>query len=244
MSVQVLRDRSTLVVGGSGGIGAAVSHALADRGVSLRIHGGHDGDALNAVVEQCAATSRRRPESILAALAGTADVRELIGAEPPEVLVVAFGPILWRGLAENTAGDWEAMATLNLAIPGALISACLPRMIERGFGRIVLFGASRGDTSPASIEAPAYTAAKAGLVSLVRSTGRYGARQNVACNLVCPGYVNTEYLTDAQRQRFSRLSRSGHLTESSDVAHTVVWLCAQERPVVTGAVINAGEGLI
>ncbi|MFW5994868.1 MAG: SDR family NAD(P)-dependent oxidoreductase [Spirochaetia bacterium] len=244
MSVQVLRDRSTLVVGGSGGIGAAVSLALADRGAKLRIHGGHDREALDSIVEQCADASGRRPEGILAPIGSTADVRQLVGDELPEVLVVAFGPIIWRGLAEHDADDWDAMATLNLAIPGALISACLPRMRERGFGRIVLFGASRGDTSPASIEAPAYTAAKAGLVSLVRSTGRYGVRHNIACNLVCPGYVHTKYLADEQRERFLRRSRSGHLTESADVAHTVLWLCGQERPVVTGAVINAGEGLI
>lgn len=244
MGEQILKDRSTLVVGGSGGIGAAVSRALATRGVRLRIHGGHDSEALEAVAEQCDAASGRRPESILAMLNSTQDVRELLGDEPPEILVVAFGPILWQGLAESSAADWESMTTQNLALPGALISACLPRMTERGFGRIVLFGAARGDMSPASMEAPAYTAAKSGLVSLVRSVGRYGARANIACNLVCPGYVDTEYLSSEQRARFANRSRSGHLTQSVDIAHTVAWLCAQERPVVTGAVINSGEGLI
>ncbi len=244
MHSESLGNRSALVVGGSGGIGAAVCRSLASTAVTLTVHGGHDSDALDRVVEECAQISGRYPHKLLKAITGASDARSLVSEIAPDVLVVSMGPIVWRSLADSEVDDWERMASLNLAVAGVLVSAVLPKMCERRFGRIVLFGASRGDTLHPSREAPAYTAAKAGVVSLARSAAREGAGRNVACNVVCPGYVDTEYLEADRRRRHASRAPSGAMTEPGEIAETVLFLCTQLHSTVTGSVVNASGGLV
>lgn len=239
-----LDGRSALVVGGSAGIGAAVSLELALRGVQLRIHGGRRREPLDRLRREIRAKTGADPETVLQEIDILSQVEPIIGDRIPDILVVAFGPIAWSGFDTSGFDTWERITTMNLALPGALLSRVLPTMVERGYGRIVLFGASRGDVAPPSREATAYTAAKSGLVSLVRSAARYGGRANVACNLVCPGYVETEYLSPERSVAFARRAPSGALTAPSDLSSIVADLCSQERAVVNGAVVNAGEGLV
>ena len=238
-----LAERKALVVGGSGGVGALVSRALAEAGANMVVHGGHRKKALEQVAEDCRAHGVLC-ETVLQELKHPDDVLSLVAKGIPDVLVVAFGPVRWKGVSEEGVKGWNDMTLSNLAIPGALVSACVSELKRRGFGRIVLFGASRGEICPPSMEATAYTAAKSGLVSLVRSVAKDASGSNVTCNLFCPGYVDTEYLSDAQRARFARRSPSGRLTDPKDIANAVVYLCGTAGHVINGAVINVGEGLV
>lgn len=244
MESESLGNRSALVVGGSGGIGAAVSRLLAGAGASLTVHGGHNRDSLNRVAEECGRISGNYPHTVLQTIANASDARSLVSDGIPDVLVVSMGPIAWNSLADSGAEEWERMTSLNLAAAGALVSAVLPTMCERRFGRIVLFGASRADTLHPSREAPAYTAAKAGVVSLARSAAREGAGRNVACNVVCPGYVETEYLSGERRKRHASRAPSGAMTDPGEIAKSVLFLCCQVHATITGSIVNASGGLV
>ncbi len=244
MDSESLGNRSALVVGGSGGIGAAVCRSFAATGVSLTVHGGHDRNALHRVADDCARISGNSPRTVLHEITGASDARSLVSDAIPDVLVVSMGPIVWHSLADSVDDDWERMTSLNLAAAGVLVSAVLPAMCERRFGRIVLFGASRADTLHPSREAPAYTAAKAGVVSLARSAAREGAGRNVACNVVCPGYVETEYLSVERRKRHASRAPSGAMTDPGEIAETVLFLCTQAHSTVTGSIVNASGGLV
>lgn len=231
------------MVGGSGGVGACVSRALAETGMSMVIHGGHRRKALEQLADECRAYGASC-DTVLMELNDPGDVTSLVASGIPDILVVAFGPVRWKSVSDEGAEGWNTMTLSNLAIPGTLVSVCLPEMKRRGFGRIVLFGASRGEVAPPSLEATAYTAAKSGLVSLVRSVAKEASASNVTCNLLCPGYVHTEYLSDAQRERFARRSPMGRLTAPEDIANVVLYLCGTAGRVINGAVINAGQGLV
>lgn len=240
--IEDLSGRKVVVIGGSGGIGACISRMLADAKADIVVHGGHRKGALEQVAGECRRRGARC-ETVLLELKGPKDVSSLLGSSVPDILVVALGPIRWTGVSKETAGGWQDMALLNLAIPGALVSACLPEMKQRRFGRIILFGASRGEVAPASLEATAYTAAKSGLVSLARSVAKDASGYDVSCNVLCPGYVDTEYLSDGQRERFARRAPSGRLSSPEDIAGLALYLCGSSARVINGAVINAGQGL-
>jgi NAD(P)-dependent dehydrogenase (short-subunit alcohol dehydrogenase family) len=117
-------------------------------------------------------------------------VGRFIGALPSlgriDILAVALGPFLRASLAETGAADWERLALLDLALPGALASALLPAMAARGWGRILLFGGTRTDGIRAYSSNAAYAAAKTGLGVLAKSLAVEGAPAGVGCVLVCP----------------------------------------------------------
>ncbi len=243
MSTGNLDGRRALIVGGSGGIGSAVAGSLHEAGVQMTLHGGHNCEKLQRLANRFGETSGRIPGTLCARLTSLTDLDAFRPFTDVHILIVAFGPIAWTPLCSDSARTaWDDMVTMNLALPGVLAEWCLPYMVSEGFGRIVFFGATAGDERRPSTEAPAYTAAKAGLSSLARSIARSHASSGVNCNVVCPGYVDTEYLDDEQRQRYRRRSPTGRLTDRTEVARIAHVLCT--TPAVNGATINASDGIL
>lgn len=238
----VFKGRTALVVGGSGGIGKAVSLELASRGASVLVHGKSGGkvDSVVLAIRQQGGTAAGlaldidSPDSLLAAL-------------PPsdafDILVVAFGPFVQKTLALHTQADWEKMALLDLALPGALASRFLPSMIQRGFGRILFFGGTRTDATRGFLTNAAYAAAKTGLNVLAKSIALEGRAHNVAAVTVCPGFVDTEYLTEATKRQLRSIAPNGTLIGPEDVAALALDILDRDPCIASGAVVSLDAGL-
>ncbi|MFW6234242.1 MAG: SDR family NAD(P)-dependent oxidoreductase [Spirochaetota bacterium] len=238
-----LAGRRALVIGGSGGIGAAVASVLCEAGAEVFVHAGHDRQKLDRLLSRISSDGRRPPTGILASLESLSDLTAFTAYTEVHILVVAYGPVAWEPLgSDHTTSTWERMVTMNLALPGIMAERCLPYMISEQFGRIIFFGASAGDERRPSREAPAYTAAKGGLPVLARSIARSHASSGVTCNVICPGYVDTEYMSDASRNTCIRRSPTGRLTSTEEIASLVRYICTTK--VVNGATINASDGLL
>ncbi len=250
-----LEGRRALVVGGSGGIGRAVALELAARGAYVIVHGGSSKQRLEAALSELRLAGRLRsakggataegfllelrPEG--SSLAGLLDA--LPGLGRIDVLVVAFGPFARKSLAETSLADWERLALLDLALPGALCSALLPGMAKRGWGRILLFGGSRTDGIRAYSSNAAYAAAKTGLGVLAKSVAAEGAARGVGCILACPGLVDSEYLDDREREALRAKAPAGRLSDPAEIAAAAVALLAAEPCVASGAVMTLDAGL-
>jgi len=237
----VLRGRRALVVGGSGGIGRAVSLDLAARGASLFIHGRTSskvGDLVAAIRRdggeaEGLALDLDSPEPLLAVLnaAGAFDI-----------LIVAFGPFVRKPFAAYSPSDWEKMVLLNLALPGALASRLFPAMRDRGFGRILFFGGTRTDTIRGFTSNAAYAAAKTGLGVLAKSIAIEGAAHNVAAVTVCPGIVRTEYIGSAEASTLALIAPGGQLSDPADVAAIALDLIDRDPCIASGAVVSLDSG--
>lgn len=238
-----LEGRRALVVGGSGGIGAAVSVTLAQRGAQLLIHGGHNLERLEAVAAQ--ARSYAEPVAVhLQEIVNPSDASALLGfAGDVDVLVVSFGPYLEGLVGETAAEQWERMIGLNLTLPALLVSGVLPGMVERGFGRIILFGGPRTDKNEGYQRIAAYGAAKHGLASVARSVARQYASCNIRCNMICPGYVDTEYYTAEQKAKIAARRPQGRLISVDEIATLAVWLLHPESEAINGAIIPVDFGV-
>ena len=238
-----LAGRRAFVVGGSGGIGAGVSVALAQRGAQLVIHGGHSLDRLEAV----AAEARRYGAAVaihLREIVESGDAPALLEiAGDVDVLVVSFGPYLEARVGEMSAEKWERMIGLNLTLPALLVSGVLPGMVERGFGRIILFGGPRTDRNEAYDKIAAYGAAKYGLASVVRSVARQYASSNIRCNMICPGYVDTEYYTDEQKAKIASGQPQGRMISVEEIANLAVRLLGPSSDAINGAIIPVDFGV-
>ncbi len=239
--------RRALVVGGTGGIGRALSLELAKRGASLVLHGGSSRERLDACLRELRAAGAEAEGFLMELDGGPGCVERIIGALPSlgriDLLAVAFGPFLRRSLAETAAGDWERLALLDLALPGALSSALLPAMAARGWGRILLFGGTRTDGIRSYSSNAAYAAAKTGLAVLAKSLAAEGGGRGVGCVLVCPGLVDTEYLDEARRAALRELAPGGRLLGPGEVARAAADLIAAEPCLASGSIVSLDAGL-
>ena len=173
---------------------------------------------------------------------------------PIEILVCNAGGGLAKPLVETSDADWADMLDINLTAPFRLVRRVLPSMTERGWGRIVVVAsvvAKRGEAQVA-----AYTAAKHGVLGLVRAAAAEVARSGVTVNAVCPGYVDTP-MTDTTvegivarrggspeeaRQLLARRQPIGRLIRPEEVA-SAVQLCIANA-AVTGQGINVDGGAV
>jgi NAD(P)-dependent dehydrogenase (short-subunit alcohol dehydrogenase family) len=250
----VTAARTCLVTGASRGIGAAVAAALSA-----------DGHRVALVARDAAALEQVRRGLPSAALSVSADVTDpaqleaAVGAVegewgPIEVLVSNAGAGFAAPLVDTSDDDWSRMLELNLTAPFRLVRRVLPGMLESGWGRIIVVAsvvAKRGEPQVA-----AYTAAKHGVLGLVRAASAEVARTGVTVNAVCPGYVDTP-MTDATvaaiadrtgrgaddaRAVLARRQPIGRLIDPGEVAEAVRFCLV--NGAVTGQGINVDGGTV
>jgi NAD(P)-dependent dehydrogenase (short-subunit alcohol dehydrogenase family) len=250
----VTDPRTCLVTGASRGIGAAVAAALSA-----------DGHRVALVARDTAALEEVRrglPSPSLGVSADVTDPSQLEAAVaqvegewgPIEVLVSNAGAGFAAPLVDTSDDDWSRMLELNLTAPFRLVRRVLPGMLDAGWGRIVVVAsvvAKRGESQVA-----AYTAAKHGVLGLVRAAAAEVARSGVTVNAVCPGYVDTpmtEQTVAAVAERTGRtpaearavLARRqpiGRLIEPAEVAEAVRFCLV--NGAVTGQGINVDGGTV
>lgn len=240
-------------MGGSGGIGRALTLGLARRGAELVIHGGSSRERLESAVREAElaseeldprASTTKGHLGLLQAIDRPSDLLSRLPALGRiDILVVSFGPFFRGPLAATGAEDWERLALLDLALPGALVSALMPAMSGRGWGRILLLGGTRTDAIRAYSSNAAYAAAKTALAVLTKSAAAEGAASGVGCLMVCPGFVDTEYLDEAGRAELRSKTPRGQLAQAADLAETALDLLAAEPCLASGAVLTLDGGL-
>jgi NAD(P)-dependent dehydrogenase (short-subunit alcohol dehydrogenase family) len=173
---------------------------------------------------------------------------------PVEVLVSNAGAGFAAPLVDTTDDDWSRMLELNLTAPFRLVRRVLPGMLGAGWGRIVVVAsvvAKRGEPQVA-----AYTAAKHGVLGLVRAAAAELARTGVTVNAVCPGYVDTPMTAgtvaaivertgrgrDDARAMLARRQPIGRLIDPTEVAGAVRFCLVNSA--VTGQGINVDGGTV
>ena len=146
------------------------------------------------------------------------------------------------------------MIAVNLTAVFAVTRALLPAMIGRGWGRVVNIASSAGLTGYPYVAA--YVAAKHGVVGLTRALALEHARSQVTVNAVCPGYTDTELLSDSVaevaqrtgrdpqelRAGFARNSPQGRLVTPAEVAAVVRFLCGPGSDAMNGQALAVAGG--
>ena len=202
--------KKAFVVGGTGGLGLAVSRRLQAAGADVVAVGRHHVDKMEIF------------EINLDIPSSHATLIELVSAA--DILCVARGPFLQKSLRDTTPDEWEHIVSANLTFPGKLVSASLPGMIAKKWGRILLFGGTRTDSIRGFRTNAAYAAAKTGLASLAKSVALAYANDGITCNVLCPGLSDTEYLDANLRVSLARKNPDGELIGADKIAEAAFFL--------------------
>ena len=235
-------NRKALVVGGSGGIGRAVALGLAAKGAELTVHGGSSQERLDRTIAEIREIGGKA-EGFLLHIDSPAAAGQILSRCPaPDILVCAWGPFRQGLLMETDREFWQKMVEYNLIFPGILVSNVLKGMIERNFGRILLFGGTNTDIIRGYTTTTAYSAAKTALGVLAKSAARTGGSQGVTCNVICPGLTETEYTGEYQRQYYCDKTPGRKPMNSEQVARAALEIL--ENSCFNGGIVAVDQGVI
>jgi len=230
------------VVGGTGGIGRAVAQGLAEQGAELIIHGGSSQERLESVITAIRENGGKA-QGFLLPIKDPGAAEQILARSPgPDILVCAWGPFTQRNLEALNREIWQNMVETNLIFPGILVSLALEHMLERNWGRILLFGGTNTDTIRGFTTTAAYSAAKTALGVIAKSAAKTAGSRGVTCNVICPGFTETEYTSEEQRHYYREKLPGGRLMSAGDIAATALLVLG--NPCLNGAVIPADQGVI
>lgn len=234
-----LKGRRALVTGGASGIGAACAAAFSRAGAHV-IVADLNGDAANKVAKEFGG------EAWEVDLSDTKALAELI--LDVDILVNNAGVQHVSPIEEFDPERFSFILRLMLESPFLLIRAALPKMYERGFGRIINLSSAHG--LRASAYKSAYVAAKHGLEGLSKVTALEGGPHGVTSNCINPSYVRTP-LVEKQIEDQARIHGIAEsevvekimlaeiairrLVEPGEVADLALWLAGETAGMVTGA---------
>ncbi len=237
--------RTAVVTGAARGIGLAIARRLAADGAVLSLW---DVDA-PALETAAAGFDGQAPHT---------EAVDVTDAKAVAAAVTATEAALGRidilvnnaGIAGPTFTTWdypveEWQRVLDVDLTGVFLCcrAVAPGMMQRGWGRIVNIASIAGKEG--NPQAPAYSAAKAGVIGLTKSLGKECVGTGVLVNCVTPAAVETEILEQVSEE-FVDYMRSkipmGRLGQVDEVAALVAWLASDDCTFSTGAVFDISGG--
>jgi 3-oxoacyl-[acyl-carrier protein] reductase len=234
-------SRSVLITGGNRGIGLAIAAAFADAGdaVAITYRSGEPPEALTGrgcLAVRCDITDAAQVEQAYK------EIEEQHG--PVEVLVANAGITKDQLLLRMSAEDFAAVMETNLMGTFRIVQRASGAMLEARTGRVVLLSSVvglRGAPGQAN-----YAASKAGLIGFARSFAREMGPAGITCNVVAPGFVDTDMtkaLSEKQRKNILTQVPLGRVAQPEDVAATVRFLASEDARYITGAVVPVDGGL-
>jgi 3-oxoacyl-[acyl-carrier protein] reductase len=239
-----LKGRNAVITGGAAGIGFAIAQRLAASGAHVSLWDRDD----NALGE----SARALGGAVHTHRLDVADEAQVVGARDAtlaalgriDALVCSAG-ITGPNLTtwEYPVADWKQVLDINLTGVFLCNKAIAVHMRAKDYGRIVNIASIAGKEG--NPNASAYSASKAGVISLTKSLGKELAKTGIRVNCVTPAAVKTgmfDQMTQAHIDFMLSKIPMGRFGQVEEIAALVAWLCTEDCSFSTGAVFDLSGG--
>jgi 3-oxoacyl-[acyl-carrier protein] reductase len=249
-----LDGRTALITGASRNIGRAIALAFAAEGADLVLNTRVNRPELEAVAVEC----RKAGVRVVTALADVADAAAVDGMVARAVAELGAIDVLvcnaairpHKSLAETSLEDWHHVLGVNLHSAFYLARAVVPGMKARGRGSIIALGGLSSLTGRPNTAA--VTAAKTGVLGLIRALAAELGPSGIRANVVMPGFIDTERRYAEWYPEFQKAPPGspeqlrqiplGRLGRPEDIADACVFLASDASAYVTGDTIRVMGG--
>jgi 3-oxoacyl-[acyl-carrier protein] reductase len=243
-----LKDRVAVVTGAGQGIGACVARAYAREGAKVAVID-LNLEVANKVVAEINAAGG-------VAMAVACDVADRVQVEAMaarvnaawgriDILVNNAGITRTAMLNKMTHEQWQQVIGVHLTGAFNCLQAVVDGMIARQYGRIIYVTSAAGVLG--TIGQINYSAAKAGILGMTKSTAKELARYNITANAIAPGAATpmTETIRTDERFKEKYLDRIplGRWAEPEEIAPVFVFFASDAASYVTGQILAADGGM-
>jgi 3-oxoacyl-[acyl-carrier protein] reductase len=236
-----------LITGAAQGIGKAIALLLARNGADTVIS--------DVNLEKAEETARevealgRKAMAIRADVAKYADVEKMVESVLErfgriDILVNNAGIARDKLMLRMTDEDWDAVLNINLKGTFNCTKAVIRHMSKQKQGKIVNIASVVGEMGNAG--QANYSASKAGVIGLTKTTAREFAQRGINVNAIAPGYIETpmtDALPEKAKEELKRMIPMDRLGKPEDVAEGVLFLVSKASSYITGQVLNVNGGI-
>lgn len=241
-----LEGRRAVVTGGARGIGLAITERCLASGASVAIWDVDESEG-RAVADRLAGSGSVSFQKVdvtdLASVeAGVAETIETLGGLDIMVANAGIaGPAV--PIADYPPEMWDQVIAIDLTGVFYCLRAVVPHMTAQNYGRIVATSSVAGKEG--NPNAGPYSAAKAGVMALVKSLAKELASHDIAVNCITPATAPTKILEQISQEHIeymrSKIPR-GRFVEVTEIASMVAWLVSEENSFTTGSAFDLSGG--
>jgi len=239
-----LNRRTAIVTGGAQGIGLAIAKRMLASGASVRIwdrdqkllqqtlsglSGAVSGDAVDVADDQSVAQGTAAAAAALGKIDILVNNAGIAGANAPTV--------------DYPVDEWERVLRVNLTSQFLTCRAVAPHMVKQKYGRIVNIASIAGKEG--NPNAVAYSASKAGVISLTKSLGKELAKDGVSVNCITPAAAKTAIFDQMSEQHINYMLAKipmGRFVLVEEIAAMACWLASEDCSFTTGGVFDISGG--
>lgn len=248
-----LEGKVAIVTGAGRGIGAGTARRFAEEGAQV-VCADIRGEAAEETAELARKAGGRAVavEADVSSAAGNRAMVEAAGALGGLDIFHANAAIQIMGLLEATQeDDWDALHATNLRGVYLGIREALPLLRQRGGGSIIITASLLGIVGDPDM--PAYGAMKGGLRAMCRALATAHGPEQIRCNTICPGDVETPMLADffahqpdpeAARAQVTERYPLRRFATPEDVANVALFLASDEASYLNGIDMVVDGGLL
>ena len=241
-----LEGKRAAVTGAAQGIGRAVAERLLASGAAVALWD-RDATLLDSTGKDLA--TQGRVETVEMDVTDAASVEAATAATNAALggidILIANAGI--SGLNAPTwdypVEEWQRVLAIDLTGVFLCCRAVVPGMIAQGYGRIVNVASIAGKEG--NPNAPAYSAAKGGVIALTKSLGKELAGHDIAVNCVTPAAARTAIFDQMTQEQIdymlSKIPR-GRFVQVEEVAALIAWLASADCSFTTGGVFDISGG--
>lgn len=245
-----LTGKVALITGGSKGLGKAMARGLAEAGADIVISSRHEDELKSALGEILKGTDRRGAY-LVADMSKRAETKKLAAFAlekmgKVDILINNAGTNVPQAVDEITDAEWDRIMEINLNSVMSLTRALVPQMKQRKWGRIIHISSIMAVVSNNGRNV--YSATKAALVGMARSSALDLGPFNVTVNCIAPGPFLTDLpasvLSKEEQERFAKMTALNRWADPKELVGTALLLASDAGSYITGSVLIVDGGTL